>query len=375
MKKRWFILTLVLVIVFASTITGCNKSADENGTISIGISVPLSGSSSAVGEELSNGAALAVKLANESGKLEGKTIKLVVRDDKGDSKEAATISSEFAENSNIVGVVGHYFSSSTLAAAPNYNKGKLPAIAAGSSAPAVSEAGEYVYRVVMSDQEQSKSIAQWSIDMGLQKVAIVYENDDYGAGLKDNYAAAFEALGGEIVDTETFTSGQTKDFSTIIATLKSLNVEGVVLACSDCDAPLILSQSKNSGFVPQFLGVDALFAQSVIDNSNGAAEGLIIPGFFDVESQNTEVVDFIAAYKAEYGTEPGSFAGYSFDATDLIINAIIENGASREQVKEYLDTVVDFAGITGKTTFDKNGDVLKTALKFQVTDNAFKIVG
>lgn len=375
-NKRLILITALIIITLA--LSGCGNSQNSTASgnsASIGFSAPLSGSSSAVGKDLKNGAELAVKLANESGKLNGKTVKLVVRDDKGDSKEAASIATDFGQNKDIIGVVGHYFSSSTLAAAPSYNKAALPAVAPGSSAPSISQAGDYIYRVVMSDSEQSKLIANWAWDSGLKNVAIIYENDDYGLGLKNNFTEKFEKLGGTIVANETLTSGQTKDFSATISKLKSLNVDAVVLACSDCDAPLILTQAKNSGFTPQFLGVDALYAQSVIENSNGNAEGLIIPGFFDVKSDDAAVKAFVTAYQAEYGSNPGSFAAYSFDATNLIINGIVNNGATRENVKKYLDNVKDFDGVTGKTTFDQNGDVIKQAIKFTVKNGQFINIG
>src|SRR4051812_37446989 len=150
MKKNYFRVLLGGVLT-ASLLAGCSsgQSAESDG-YAIGVALPLTGSSAEYGEDLKNGAELAVKLANNEGGIDGKDIQTVIKDDKSDPKEATSVASSFGNDRSVLGVVGHFNSSATLAAAPAYNKNQLVTVAPASSSPNVTDAGDYIFRVITS---------------------------------------------------------------------------------------------------------------------------------------------------------------------------------------------------------------------------------
>ncbi|ETR68549.1 MAG: hypothetical protein OMM_10408 [Candidatus Magnetoglobus multicellularis str. Araruama] len=76
---------------------------------------------------------------NAAGGIFGKPVHLKLYDDRGDPKEARQIASSIVENQDIRLVLGHFFSSTSLAASQIYKKYGLPAITASATDPMVTQ--------------------------------------------------------------------------------------------------------------------------------------------------------------------------------------------------------------------------------------------
>lgn len=376
MKK--FAFGLAILTLVAALVTGCGRSGGTttgshgSDTINIGLAAPLSGSSAEYGEQFKKGAELAVKLANDAGGIQGKKVKLVVQDDKGDPKEAANIANKFASDKSTLAVIGHFNSSATLAAAPIYNKSKLVEISPSSSSPKVTDAGEYTFRVITTDAFQAQYVGDWTKEEGFKKVAIVYEQTDFGVGLSDVYGKAAEENGIEVVANEAYVAGQTKDFASILTKIKEKQPELLFIGGLYNEAALIAKQAKQLGLQAGFIGVDSLYSDALIKLGGDAVEGVMLPGFFNPNSDNQKTKEFVEAYKKAYNEEPGTYAAYTFDATSIVLEAIQQKGADREAIKQYLTTLKGYKGATGVHDFDANGDVLKEPEKLVVKDGKFQ---
>ncbi|WP_035287192.1 ABC transporter substrate-binding protein [Brevibacillus massiliensis] len=360
--------------LIAGVLTGCGNSSGGSGgdTLKIGLAAPLSGASAQDGQAIKKGAELAVKLANDAGGVNGKKIELVAEDDKTDPKEAAIVANKLATDSSILAVVGHFNSSATLAGAPIYNKNKVVEISPGSSSPAVTDAGPYTFRVITTDAYQGEYVAKWTAEEGFKKVAVIYENTDYGLGLADVYKKAVEANGGQVVAMESYILGQTKDFSPILTKIKQQNPDLLFVGGLYNEAALIAKQSKTLGLNVPFMGVDALYSNALIDLGGDAVEGFMLPGFFNSSSEKENVKAFVKSYEEAYKESPSTYAAYAFDATQILIKAMKEKGADRQSIADYLTTLKGYEGVTGVHDFDENGDVMKEPEKLIVKDGKFQ---
>jgi branched-chain amino acid transport system substrate-binding protein len=360
----------------ATILTGCGGGSGGSGangdTLKIGVAAPLSGASAQDGESIKKGAELAVKLANDAGGVNGKKLELVTQDDKTDPKEAAIVANKLATDSSILAVVGHFNSSATLAGAPIYNKNKVVEISPGSSSPAVTNAGPYTFRVITTDAYQGEYVAKWSLEEGYKKIAIIYENTDYGLGLAEVYQKAVEANGGQIVAKESYLLGETKDFSSVLTKIKGQNPDLLFIGGLYNEAALIAKQAKALGLNTPFMGVDGLYSNALIELGGEAVEGFKLPGFFNTSSENAKTKEFVEAYQKAYNELPGTYAAYAFDATQIIIQAMKEKGTDRQSIADYITTLKGYEGVTGVHNFDENGDVLKEPEKLIVKDGKFQ---
>ena len=371
MKNNYLKLLLGAFITILA-LTGCSSGQEAKGdSYTIGVALPQTGSSAEYGEQLKNGVELAVNLANDEGGIDGKDIKTIIKDDKSDPKEATTVASAFGNDKAVLAVVGHFNSSATLAGAPTYNKNKLVTVAPASSSPNVTDAGDYIYRVITSDAFQAQYVNDWSAEEGFKTAAIIYDQTDFGTGLKEVYEKRAAENGIEIVNSEAYTAGQTKDFSTIITKIKQNNPDVIFIGGLANDAATITKQAKNAAIESAFIGVDSLYSDTLINLGQDSVEGLLLPGFYDPNSDREATQTFINTYKEAYGENPGAYAAYAFDAASVLIEALKNGATTREEVKEKLDGLKNFEGVTGTLTFDENGDVQTEPQKLIVKDGKF----
>lgn len=373
MKKIMKFVTGIALI--GVLLTGCANNGggqSKSQTIKIGLAAPISGAEAQYGEAFKTGAELAAKKVNDAGGINGKKIEIVTLDDKGDSNEAVNVANKFVSDKNIIGVVGHFNSSATLAAAPIYNKGQIVTVSPSSSSPKVTDAGDYIFRVITTDAFQADYLAKWSKEEGYKKVAIIYEQTDFGLGLSEVYTKSAKENNIEIVANETYVAGQTKDFSTVITKVKEKQPDAIFIGGVANDAALIVQQAQKFGIKAQFIGVDSLYSNALTQLGGAAVQGVKLIGFFHPGGSNKQANEFLEAYKSAYNKEPDTYAAYAFDATSVIIEAIKQKGADRESVKSYLSTLEGFQGATGTISFDKNGDVMTKPQKLIVKDNQFQ---
>lgn len=377
MKKMSKVISVLLFVVLVmSAFVGCGQPAApaESETIKLGFAGPLTGPSAQDGESMKNGAALAADLVNKAGGINGKMIEFEFADDKSDPKEAAAVANKFTSDVNLMAVIGHFNSSCTLAGAPIYNKAGIVEISGGSSSPAVSEAGPYTFRTITTDAFQGQYLVNWAVnDEGFKKIAVVYENTDYGQGILSVTEAEAAKLGAEIVAKEAYILGQTKDFSSIVTNIKAAAPDVIIIGGLYNETALFAKQAQRSGLAIPMMGVDGIYSDALVELGGEAVEGIMLTGFFHASSPSPVTQDFIAAYKAAYNTEPGTYAAYTYDAASIVIDAMKNGAADRKAIMEYLTTLKDYNGVTGVTSFDENGDCIKEPLKLIVKDGKFEV--
>lgn len=390
-KKRNNRLILVFTLLFGLTLslTGCGSSKEGGGTptpsqqskenastggkIRIGVAGPFTGPIAQTGDTVKKAIELATEQINQAGGINGKQVELDIADDKADPKEAAVVANKFAADSTILGVLGHYTSSTTLAGAPIYNRANLSHISYGSTSPAVTTAGDYTFRDITTDAFDGEFVAQWTVDEGFKKIAILYENDDYGKGLADVYNQKVTSLGATVVLQEPYNLGETKDFSAILTKLKASGPDALFIAGQYNEAAMIIKQGKRQGITLPVFGSNGLYSDALIQLGGKDVEGLRAVGAFHSSADYPEAKAFIDSYKTKWGQEPDIWAAFAYDAAKIMFEAVKNGGEDRKKINDYLTTLKDFKGATGTTTFDQNGDCLKQPLKLIVKDAKFEI--
>tara|TARA_B100000686_G_C16445896_1_gene789451 strand:- start:489 stop:821 length:333 start_codon:yes stop_codon:yes gene_type:complete len=96
-----------------------------------------------------------------------------------------------------------------------------------------------------------------------------------------------------------------------------------------------------------------------------------VDGYFPGSSQS-EVKNFVEGFKANFREEPIYLSAQAFDAANIFIQSILEGASNRIKMKESLNTIKDFPGVTGKTTFLPSGESEKNI--FALTVKRKKIV-
>lgn len=357
---------IIISIIIASLMvssSGCTKKEDKE--IRIGAILPLTGGASKYGEDAKAGIELAVEQKNAVGGIHKKLIQIIFEDDQSSPQQSVASFKKLIEINKVPVVIGGMTSSSALAIAPIAEQNKIVLLTPSASAPALSKAGDYIFRNELSDAYGGVAQAEltWN-KLGIKRVAIIYINNDYGVGVKDAFVKTFEKLGGRIMRTESF-DPDTQDFRAQLTRIKQKSPEAIFIVAYK-ESIIILRQIKELGLKAKLLSTPVFEDKEIIEKSGGAAEGVIYVyyGGFNPQSSEENIRTFLEAYRKRNDRDPGYYSALAYDAAMIVFLSIEKAGTRSEDIKKSLYEIKDFPGVTGMTTFDLNGDVTKSvALK------------
>ena len=367
-RKLVLALVIVLALSFASVaLAACGGSDDGGGDsaaaapFKIGVAGPMTGQYATYGASHKAGAELAMEELNAAGGVNGGEVSLSIGDDLGDPKEAVLVAQKFIDDSELVVVDGHQFSGATIAAAGKYQPAGLTMITPSATQPDITDMGDFIWRICMTDAVQGKGLADYSVaTLGLKNVAIMYDNSDYGRGLADAYDAGIKAAGGTIVEKQQYSTGDT-DFKAQLTKIKGANPDLIFLSGYYPEGSKIAQQAKELGMDVQMLGSDGYASDELPKLGGAAVEGMLVSTFFDYTKDDPAVQKFVEAYKAKYkGANPDWFVANSYDVVMLAAAAATKAGSNdRTAINDALGSIGTYQGISGPITFDENGDVIK----------------
>ncbi len=338
------------------------KPAGGNEIV-IAVAAPFTGDSSEFGVQIEKGVHVAADEINAAGGIGGRKIRLELGDDQGNPAEALNVATKLAANPEIIAIVGHFNSSCSLAAKEAYAQAKIVMFSPGSTNVTVTQNTDYVFRNIFTDDFQGQSLATYAAKMlGVKRVAILFDNDDYGTGLKESFKKKAAELG-LVIEGETPYSRDQNDFRSQLTTIKARNPELILIAGLYKQAAVIADQARRLGLNTQLIGGDGLFSQQFIALGGAATEGALVtcPFLFDLGGERAR--KFGEAFRKKYNRDPDAWAALSYDALNIIAEGLRKNGVSRDAVLRHLQGInspaTAYDGLTGKTFFDKEGDSRK----------------
>ncbi len=331
--------------------------------IVLAVAGPFTGDSSEFGVQIKMAVELAAEELNKAGGVNGRPIQLQLEDDAGNPADAQNVATKIASNPKVVAVIGHFNSSCSLAAKGAYTEAKLVMFSPASTNVNVTRGSDYVFRNIFTDDFQGQCLARYAGEvLGLKKVAILFDNDDYGTGLKESFKAKAAQLGMTIV-SETAYGKDANDFRSQLTTIQSSQPEIILVAGLYKHAAVIAKQARELGIPTQFIGGDGVFSDRYIQLAGQAAEGTYVSCPFLFELGGERAKKFAESFRAKYNREPDAWAALSYDAFQMIVTAMREKSVSREGIFQYLKGINSAAtaydGLTGKIFFDEEGDCRK----------------
>jgi branched-chain amino acid transport system substrate-binding protein len=338
-------------------VAGC--AAGDGAPIRVGVAGSFS---DPIGLPMRLAAELAAEEINASGGINGRRLELVARDDYADPDSAVFVANDLYQ-SEVVAVVGHLFSGTTLAAAPVYNGGKHPvaAISPSSSSPEVSTAGDHTFRVCPSNLAHGAALAHWVRErLGFERGAVLYLNDQYGRGIRRTFVDQFLQLGGRLQSTDPYL-GDKPDVGPYLDRLaKTKWIEFLVVAGNRGEAEEVIRQARRRGLMVPVLGGDGLEG---IEGAGALAEGVYLTSSYFPTLTTEANRKFVEAYRRKFPDAglPNQPAAATYDAIHLLREVIARAGTDRQAVRSALAAVGSetpaFQGVTGVVAFDAAGDV------------------
>lgn len=354
--KKAILWMVVVIIVIAGIWYVSKRQPAEKGPIKIGFIGPLTGAGAVYGVGEKNATELAVEEINQQGGVKGRVLQAVYEDGKCDGKEAATAAQKLINIDGVKIILGGLCSAETLGAAPIAETNKVILLSAFSSSPNITEAGDYIFRAVLSDTDPAVIGPIIPYLKQQKSIAIITENSDYSMGVRQ---ALKEQLS-NIVDDEVFAPTE-KDFKTYLTKIKQKTPEALFInAGTGAEVSgLIVKQAKELGLSAKLYGNFLLVGPESIKIAGNLLEGAIAYDAPLLNEDNSKAKVFMQDYKTKF-SEPASFwdAGARYDTVYIVKSALEKCGEDTDCIKNYFYTMDWYDGVVGRFKFDENGDVI-----------------
>jgi branched-chain amino acid transport system substrate-binding protein len=347
----------ISVIAAAVALVGCGQQAGDGAEVKIGHAGPLTGGIAHLGKDNENGARLAIDEANAAKiTIDGKQVKfaLVAEDDQADPKVGTTVAQKMVD-AKVVGVVGHLNSGVTIPASSIYNQAGIPMITGSATNPKLTEQGyKNVFRVVARDDQQGPAVASYLAANNKPKlVAVIDDATAYGEGIANEVEKTLKAANIEVLPREKGTD-KTTDWKAILTKLRGRNPDAVFYGGMDATGGPLLKQGRELGIKAVFSFGDGACTDKMKELAGDAAEGLLCSQA-GIPPQAASKA-FLDAYKKKFNTDPILYAPFTYDAANLLIEAMKK--ANSTDPKKYLPELqkISYTGASGPISFDGKGD-------------------
>jgi len=313
------------------------------------------------------GVAQAQDEINQMGGINGVPLRIVIVNDDDNQEIATEIAATLSKSSEILGVIGHFSSSVTLATRAVYDAQQIPSISATStsvnlSAKAAGNTAGYGFRVVPNDGIAARSLADYMTGtLNKQQVAIFYEQGDpYSESLKNEFTFSVVQSGGEVVGE--FDINQA-GFNAETSVEQAIDNQAQVLMVAPSSQSASLEQAlqviQANNRRLQLLGGDAIYTPRVLQEGGAQLSGMVVAVFWDIDAAD-QASDFPERSAALWGgAEVNWITAMAYDATQAFIGAIKLNptDVTRAKIQETLsDDSFSIMGASGTVRFLSNGD-------------------
>jgi branched-chain amino acid transport system substrate-binding protein len=347
---------LLLAAMVLAVVSGCEK---KSTAITIGSVSPLTGGIAHLGKDNENGVRLAIEEANAAKiKIDGREAQfdLISFDDQEDPKVGVTVAQKLVD-AKVAGVVGHLNSGVTIPASQVYHSANppIPMITGSATNPELTERGfKNVFRVVGRDDQQGPAIASYLASTTSPKLAAVIDDATaYGQGIANEVEKTLKAAGVTILPRERGTN-KTTDWKAVLTKVKGSNPDAVFYGGMDATAGPLLRQGRELGIKAVFAFGDGACTDNMKQLAGEASDGLLCSQA-GIPPQAASK-KFLDAYKKRFKIDPILYAPFTYDAANLLIDAMKK--ANSADPAKYLPELqkIDFTGATGRIAFDAKGD-------------------
>jgi branched-chain amino acid transport system substrate-binding protein len=340
--------------------------AQSLGGIQIAAIYSLTGQAASSNRSSLVGTRIAVDEINAKGGLMGQRVNLVVLDNMS-TPIGARLAADQAAAMGVTVIIGAAWSSHSLSIAEVAQNNRIPMISNLSTVPKLTRTGEYVFRVCFTDNLQGRIMAEFArYDLRARSAMVFVDlTSDYSLHLAAIFGQHFEAVGGEIVAEIEYKARQ-ENYSKQIQQASAHSADVIFIAGHD-ESGIIANHLQMAGVEAVFIGGDGWADRSFFNYGGNQLKRAYYCSHWSAASENPRSQDFVRRYSGKRDFDVGSALAY--DAVKVAADAIEKaQSLETEDIRAALAETEDYDGVTGKISFDANGDPMKCAIIMEIED-------
>jgi branched-chain amino acid transport system substrate-binding protein len=332
--------------------------AEDPNAVRVGAIIPLSGEY----ENLGGTQRVAYALAQEDARRQRRTaLKLVFGDSQMRDLKTERQYRRLVNEEKVVAFVEVTGNALALKLADLAARDKVPIVSGIDTHPRLTRGkGAWFFRVVPSDAVSSAVLAQWALDQGLGSAAILYDQSDWGTGLKDAILGTYRTKGGSLPeDAVIAVKEDAADFADAISKLRAESPKACFVALVGEQAGRFVKQAVEKGYSGVFLGLDNLAQPPFLEAAGDAKTRtrLLLP----TEGKSAASRRFAETYREKTGEEPDLVAIKAYESYMVVLAAVealqkAGKPVTGEAIRKTLEGI-QVQGLTGTLSFDRYHDL------------------
>ncbi len=326
----------------------------------IGVMESVTGPGETYGNVAVQAKQMAVDEINAAGGINGRELKLIVEDSKCAAQDAITAYNKLTDVDGVRIILGTSCSGAMLGAAPLAEAAGVVLFSGLATNPDIANAGDYIFRTAMSDQQVGIDTGNVMWVDGARTVATITEATDYAEGVRRTTVAQFEKLGGSVVAEERYASDIT-DFRSQLTKLTGANPDVIHIASqSEFTGGTIIKQLRELGYDGPVYSEIVPVGATALEIAGDAATG-VKAVLADIDPANAKGQEVLSNFRERYDyLTLAWYLGSAYD--DVYIAAECLKQTNDDQDADgFRDCLYDitWSGAIGDNySFDEKGEVV-----------------
>ena len=348
MSKRIILKRVVLSLMILTLVGGSSSGAHAEKVLKIGMIASLSGSQNQVGQEVRDGALLAMERINRDWREKGVRIEAVVADDGASPGQAKDLALRLIREEKVDLLFGLADSDCALAVAPLVIQAQIPMLTLATHAGLTQPPKKWIFRGNISDEEQSKILVDlfWERVQG-KKLALLYEDTQYGRSGASSEARRIRQYSADPVTEIVYARGE-RNFSSALKEIKAAGVEGILIYGMASDAKAMLEQVRDLHMDVKIIASSGWDTNQISRLPSSLTDGIVVGGYLIFANRNREEelgpswVEFAQAFQERFKREPDVMGALSYSNMMCLAEAYPKVNFRKERLTEGLEGTKTF---------------------------------
>jgi len=364
-KKYCFLFLVIVAMAFVSGCflkkSGAEKRSDNalysKGVVNIGVAWPVSSADDGFVE----GVTLARDEINQAGGILGRKLNLVIKDTADSALKELRAVHDFAEDPEILAVIGFRDSPVSIQAASLLQKSGILSIFTGvTSFSLTQKKHDLVFRNTGHDIKMGNRLAEYAVSRKYKKMVMLYTYDNHGKSLANAFENRCDDYEINIVDRRGYFADNDKFFDNILGTWQNLDFDAICLIGELPHIGTFITRLKEYGIKKPLLASDGLASFDLKEHAGDSAEGMVLITPFHISDRNKATAEFARNMKKKFNVDRFSqFSASGYDALKFLAYAMEQaKSVSADKVADKIHSGISWEGATGIQKFDGEGEII-----------------
>jgi ABC-type branched-subunit amino acid transport system substrate-binding protein len=276
-RKRFWIVWVGLVWSLAAPAAALGEPGVFDDRIVFGQSAAFKGPAAALGTGMRGGILAAFREANEAGGVNGRRLELITYNDGYEPEKAISNTNRLIEEDGVFALIGEVGTPTSKAVQPIATDQKVPFLGPFTGAAFLRDTSlRNVINVRASyNQETEAWIEYLAGELGLSRIAILYQDDSFGLAGLNGVKEAMEKRDMELVAEGTYKRNTTAVKRALLRIRKS-RPEAVVMVGAYKPCAVFIELAREIGMDPVFVNISFVGSKALSEELGQAGEGVIV---------------------------------------------------------------------------------------------------